>query len=87
MHNIKNSRRADNKEDLKIKLSLRIQDTHRIFSIANEKPLIVLEAINIEPKFFQFLTKICERLSHLASQVVHGKCLSHYTEEIVFKVS
>lgn len=87
MQGTENSGKAEGKEDPKIKLTLRTWDPYKIFSTANEKPLIVLEAINSGPKIIWLLTKTCQRLSHLASQVVNGCCLLLYIEEIVFKLS
>lgn len=83
---IENTAREEGKEDPKIKLAIRTGDTYETFSTATEKSLIVLEAINSGPKIIQFLTKTCQRLSHLASQVVNGNCLLPYIE-IVFKLS
>lgn len=83
---IDNSGKAEGKEIPKIKLALRTWDTCETFSTAREEHPIVLETINSGPKIIYFLTKTCQRLSHLVSQMIHGNCLLLYIEEIVFKL-
>lgn len=82
MQDIENSGRAEGKVD---PLALKTWDTYETFSTAKEKRVIVVEAVKDGPKFIWFLTNTCQKLSHLASQVVNGNWLLPYSEEIVFK--
>lgn len=72
---IDNSGRAEGKEIPEIKLAFRTGDTCETFSTAREKHLIALDMIKSGPKIIYFLTKACQRLSHLVSQMIHGNYL------------